>query len=158
MTGATEAVAMLRREVEGMGREWSVELDLGDEARAPYRTVNPRKKPPGPQPTNGAVVDHLARMRRDPFAVTDEDRAAMIARAVERHAAGVRGAALWTGVSSTWRGRVYDRVVGGTAADPVSPAWAARKARLGYPVTPSVASGQLARAIRSAPLRVRRTR
>lgn len=158
MTGASETVAMLRREVESMGVEWSVDLDLGDKARQPYRTVNPRKKPPGPQPTNGEVVDHLAKMGRDPFVVTEDDRAALVARAVALHAAGVRGAALWVGTSSAWRARVAERMRAGTAAPAVSAAWAARKARLGYPTTPSVASAQLVRAIQGAALRVRRTR
>ena len=104
------------------------------------------------------VVDHLAKMGRDPFVVTEDDRAALVARAVALHASGVRGAALWVGTSSTWRARVAERMRAGTAAPAVSAAWAARKARLGYPTTPSVASAQLVRAIQGAALRVRRTR
>ena len=46
----------------------------------------------------------------------------------------------------------------GAAAPPVSDAWAARKARLGYPTTSSIASGQLARAIATALPRVRKIR
>lgn len=157
MTGAA-AVAKVHAVIDGLGREWTVDLDLGAGARQPYRTLNPRTKPAGPQPTNGQVVDHLAAAGRDPFALTPADRAELARDLVARFRAGLRGAALYATAASGWRDRVVARMRAGTAADAVSPAWAERKARLGYPTTSSVASGQLVRAISAALPRVRKIR
>lgn len=158
ITGVAEACAAIDQEIADLGKGWSLELDLPAAPREPYRTLRPRTRAPGPQPTNAEVIDHLAAMRRDVFALTEADRAALVSLVVGRYRAGVRGAALWTTIGSAWRARVVERMRDGTSAPPVSPQWAARKLRLGYPSTPSVASGQLARAIGSALVRVRKTR
>lgn len=158
MTGASAALAQVTATIDGMGREWSVELDLGAGARAPYRTINPRKRPAGPQPTTGQVVDHLARAGRDPFELRPADRAELARSLVGHFRRGVRGAALYAVTASGWRDLVAARMRAGTAAPAVSAAWAERKARLGYPVTSSVASGQLVRAISAALPRVRKIR
>lgn len=158
ITGVAAAAAAVDREIADLGKGWTLELDLPAAPRAPYRTLRPRARAPGPQPTNAEVIDHLAAMRRDVFALTDADRATLTSLLVGQYRAGLRGAALWTAIGSAWRGRVVERMRAGAGQRPVSPAWAARKARLGYPTTPSVASGQLADAIRSALVRVRRTR
>lgn len=158
ITGLAEAMAAIDREIADLGKGWTLELDLPAAPREPYRTLRPRTKPPGPQPTNAEVIDHLARLRRDVFALTEADRAALVALLVGQYRNGLRGAALWTALGSAWRGRVVARMRDGTSAPPVSPAWAARKARLGYPVTPSIASEQLARAIGGALVRVRKVR
>lgn len=158
VTGVASALAAVNASIESMGREWSVDLDLGAGPRQPYRTLTPRTSSPGPQPTNGQVVDHLAKMGRDPFKLAPADRATIARSLVGAYRQGLRGAALLTSIASGWRGLVAQRMRAGTAADAVSAEWAARKARLGYPTTSSVASGQLVRAIESALPRVRRIR
>lgn len=158
MTGAAQAVAAVNATIDGLGRDWTVDLDLGAAPRAPYRTLRPRTLAPGPQPTNGRVVDHLAAAGRDPFELRPADRAEIARDLVARFRAGLRGAALYATAASSWRALVVARMRAGTAAPAVSAAWADRKARLGYPTTSSVASGQLVRAIESALPRVRKIR
>lgn len=158
MTGGAAAVAGLNATIDGMGREWEVALALSTAARQPLRTIEPRTAPAGPQPTNAEVIDHLARAGRDPFELRAGDRAELARGLVGSFRAGLRGAALYAAIASGWRGLVVRRMRAGTAAPPVSRAWAERKARLGYPTTSSVASGQLVRAIESALPRVRKIR
>jgi hypothetical protein len=158
VTGVAAALSAVNAVVEGMGREWSVDLDLGAAPRQPYRTLRPRVGSPGAQPTNGAVVDHLAAAGRDPFKLTPTDRATIARDLVGSYRQGLRGAALYASIASSWRTLVVQRMRAGTAAPAVSAAWADRKARLGYPTTSSVASGQLVRAIESALPRVRKVR
>ena len=158
MAGEAQAAAALHALLDGLGTNWEVSLDLPTAPRQPYRTLRPRKGPAGPQPTNAAVIDHLAAMGRDVFALTPADRAAVVLALVGRFRAGLRGAALYATAAGAWRDRVVARMRDGSAAPPVSAAWAERKARLGYPVTSSVASGQLARAIAAAFPRVRKIR
>lgn len=158
MTGGAAVVAGLNAVIDGMGREWEVALDLPTSQRQPLRTLEPRAGPAGAQPTNAEVIDHLARAGRDPFELRDGDRAELARDLVARYRAGLRGAALYVAIASGWRVIVARRMRAGTAAPPVSAPWAARKARLGYPVTSSVASGQLVRAIESALPRVRKIR
>lgn len=158
MTGGAKAVAEINAVIDGLGREWEVALALPTSARQPLRTLEPRSGPAGPQPTNAEVIDHLARAGRDPFELRDADRAELARDLVGRYRQGLRGAALYTAIASGWRSRVAARMRAGTAAPPVSAVWAARKAKLGYPTTSSVASGQLVRAIGSALPRVRKIR
>jgi len=158
MTGAASSVAALKKIIDDLGHTWEVSLALPTAERQPLKTIEPRTKPAGPQPTNAQVIDHLARMGRDPFEVTTADRAALARDLVGRYRQGLRGAALYTAIASGWRGRLVERMRRGAAAPPVSPEWAARKARLGYPTTSSVASGQLVRAIESALPRARKIR
>ena len=158
VTGVAAALAAVNVAVEAMGREWSVDLDLGAAPRQPYRTLHPRAGSPGVQPTNGAVVDHLTAAGRDPFKLAPADRATIARGLVDSYRQGLRGAALYASIASSWRTLVARRMRAGTAAPAVSGAWAARKARLGYPTTSSVASGQLVRAIESALPRVRKIR
>lgn len=158
MTGLTQAQAAIDAKVAELGKQWSVELDLPATPRAPYPTLRPRTRPPGPQPTNSQVIDHLAGMGRDVFALTEADRQALTSSLVGRYRDGLRGAALYVTIASSWRDRVVERMRSGATADPVSPGWAARKTRLGFPTTASIASGQLVRAIQSAFPRVRKIR
>ena len=158
MTGAAEAAAALHKMLDELGVTWEVSLPLPDAPREPYRTLRPREGAAPVQPTNAKVIDHLTAMGRDPFALTEADKAHVAAALVERHRRGLRGAALYASGASAWRDRVVERMRGGAAAPPVSDAWAARKARLGYPTTSSIASGQLARALAAALPRVRKIR
>jgi hypothetical protein len=158
MTGGAAAVAGLNAVIDGLGREWEMALALPTGARQPLRTLKPRTGPAGPQPTNAEVIDHLARADRDPFELRDADRAELARDFVARYRQGLRGAALYTAIASGWRSLVVARMRAGTAAPPVSAVWAACKARLGYPTTSSVASGQLVRAVESALPRVRKIR
>ncbi len=158
MTGAAESATALHKLLDDLGVTWEVSLPLPDAPREPYRTLTPREGAAPVQPTNAEVIDHLTRMRRDPFALTEADKAHVAAALVERFRRGLRGAALYSSAASAWRDRVVERMYAGTAAPPVSDAWAAGKARLGYPVTSSVASGQLARVIAAALPRVRKIR
>lgn len=158
MTGAAESAAALHKLLDDLGVTWEVSLPLPDAPREPYRTLRPREGAAPVQPTDAAVIDHLTAMGRDPFALTEADRAHVAAALVERHRRGLRGAALYASAASAWRDRVVERMRGGRAAAPVSAVWAARKAALGYPVTSSVASGQLVRAVAAALPRVRKIR
>lgn len=158
MTGAAESAAALHRLLDDLGVTWEVSLPLPDAPRDPYRTLAPRKGAAPVQPTNAEVIDHLTAMGRDPFILTEADKAHVSAALVERHRRGLRGAALLASAASAWRDRIVDRMRGGTAAPAVSAAWADRKARLGYPTTSSIASGQLARVIAAALPRVRKIR
>lgn len=158
MTGAASALAGLKKTIDDMGRTWEVSLALPTAARQPLRTLHPRKKAPGPQPTNAEVIDRLAKMGRDPFAITATDRATLARDLVGRYRQGLRGAALYVAIATGWRDRNVERMRAGTAAPPVSAVWAARKAALGYPTTSSVASGQLVGAAASALPRVRKIR
>lgn len=158
ITGLSEAMAAIDAKVAELGKQWTVELDLPATPREPYPTLRPRTRPAGPQPTNARVIDHLAAMGRDVFALTEADRQALTSALVGRYRDGLRGAALYATIASSWRDRVVERMRAGTAAPDVSPGWAARKARLGFPTTSSIASGQLARALAAAFPRVRKVR
>ncbi len=158
ITGVPQAIAAVDAAIASLGKQWEVSLALPTAPREPYRTLRPRVRAPGPQPTNAEVIDHLTAMKRDPFALTLDDRAAVARTVVERFRGGLSGAALYSAVATTWRDRVVERMRAGNAAPPVSAAWAARKAKLGYPTTSSVASAQLLRAVASALPRVRSIR
>lgn len=158
ITGIPQAMAAIDAAIAELGKKWEVALDLPTAPREPYRTLRPRTRAPGPQPTNAEVIDHLAAMRRDVFALTQTDREALVSALVGAYRGGLRGAALYATIASAWRDRVVARMRAGEAADPVSSRWAARKTALGYPTTSSIASGQLARAIAAAFPRVRKIR
>lgn len=158
MTGAAESAAALHKMLDELGVTWEVSLPLPTTPRDPYPTLRPRVGAAPVQPTHAEVIDHLTTMGRDPFALTEADKAHVAAALVERHRRGLRGAALLASAASAWRDRLVERMRGGTAAPPVSARWAERKARLGFPTTSSIASGQLARALAAALPRVRKIR
>lgn len=154
--GLTEARARILDAVANLGTSWEMLLRMPPGPRAPIATIHPRTTAPGTQPTNAEVLDYLAAAGRDPFAVQSADRARIAGDAL-RDTRQLSGAALATSIANRFRAVAVERMRGG-ALPSITTAWAQRKARLGYPSSPGVASGQLSRALASAQILVRKVR
>lgn len=142
--------ARLREIGEGLGRTWTVSLDLPAEPRDPYPTLRPRKGPAPVQPTNATV----ALVQPWLTAQTDVSRARLYEALRDAWARGIQhGGQLMLVAGQAWKRVAVERSQGSLTdshPDTNTAAWRERKGRLGLDTASGRASGQLARALEAS--------
>lgn len=149
-SGVRRLAAKARAIAEGLGRTWTVALDLSDAPREPYPTLRPRQGPAPAQPTNADVA--LANSEwLSPL--TPTARSQLHEALSDAWRRGIHnGGALMLIAAQAWK-RVLVARARGTLRDTShanTSAWRERKGRLGLDPSPGRASGQLAEAIEAA--------
>ena len=171
MSVSIEGLDALRLRLNGLsaslGETWTAAVQIDGSPRAPYPTVKPRTGPAPAQPTNGDLIDYYRGTPRDPFQLSEADRAAIARDALGRlgdklleggeRTLRINNQALCLLIAGAWRRFILARLAAGAFPAP-TPEWQLRKARLGLDLRPMNASLQLYRSLARALVTAQRTR
>lgn len=154
--GARRFADKVRALAEGFGRRWSLALQLRDARRDPYPTLRPRTRG-APSPSSNADV-----VLANPWVtrMTPAAKAVVLAAMSAAWERGVRnGGALMLVAAQAWRGVVLARSrrqMTDSAPPRTTSEWSERKRRLGLAAQDGTASGQMAHALETSTVIVRK--